>query len=282
MSSTVIDCEGKVLAVSMTDEVSSAISSWAEVAELYERTTEMTLSILGEYFLTRNQFIAFGDEIKFYISKGLPEKDKALLIESSKYLNDRDKTPERKALAESRKIVKNRVLKIYNRLLQELFPSFLTRAETPPRVSSVREKKHKEDDDDTDELDEPEEPTDDEDDITEDGRRKLKRDVMDVAPQIRRARYANATRTLPQDLFETPENALLLLLPILATIIGKVIYEPCCGNSAITRFLESRGFTVISRDLFTTEEKHDYLTEEDPEYDVLITNPRMYLLNYFI
>jgi methylase of polypeptide subunit release factors len=54
---------------------------------------------------------------------------------------------------------------------------------------------------------------------------------------------------------------------------GKVIFEPCCGNGAIVKYLEKKGLTVISRDLYTTDEKHDYLVEEDPEYDVIITNP---------
>jgi hypothetical protein len=97
--------------------------------------------------------------------------------------------------------------------------------------------------------------------------------VEEIAPQFRRSRYGNATKSLPQDLFETPENALMLLDPILSTLEGKVIYEPCCGNGAIVRFLEKKGFTVISRDLYTTDLKQDYLLEEDPEYDVLITNP---------
>ncbi len=76
------------------------------------------------------------------------------------------------------------------------------------------------------------------------------------------------------DLFETPENALLLLEGTLNEMQGKIIYEPCCGNGAIVNFLEARGFTVIGRDLYATEEKHDYLLADDPEYDLIITNPR--------
>ena len=45
------------------------------------------------------------------------------------------------------------------------------------------------------------------------------------------------------------------------------------------KFLEQRGFSVIARDLYTTDVKQDYLTEEDPEYDVIITNPRTF---YFL
>lgn len=75
-------------------------------------------------------------------------------------------------------------------------------------------------------------------------------------------------------MFETPENALLLLETPLLAMHDKTIYEPCCGNGAIMKFLEARGFTVIGRDLYATEEKHDYLLSVDPEYDILITNPR--------
>ena len=94
--------------------------------------------------------------------------------------------------------------------------------------------------------------------------------MEEIAPLFRRSRYGNATKSLPQDLFETPENALLLLDPVLSTLEGKVIYEPCCGNGAIVKFLEERGFTVVARDLYTTDVKQDYLTEEDPKYDVII------------
>lgn len=52
--------------VLLTDEASEAITNWATVAEIYERTTETTLTILGRYFLTRTQFVAFEPEIRFY------------------------------------------------------------------------------------------------------------------------------------------------------------------------------------------------------------------------
>jgi hypothetical protein len=59
------------------------------------------------------------------------------------------------------------------------------------------------------------------------------------------------------------------------------IYEPCCGNGAIVRYLEKKGFTVIARDLYTTEVKRDYLVDEDPEYDVLLTNPPFCIKHQF-
>lgn len=278
------NCDGVEIVVSMSDEISGAITSWASVAELYERKTEMTLEVLGQFFLTRNQFIAFDVEIKFYISRGLGEKDREILEESSLYVNERFKSPEKKLLAESRNHIKKKITKIYNRLLQELFPSFLpAKSEIFPRVKVEKERE----DDDT--IPYPNNDVDDNETTTTEGNvfdeiesvlnisaMSLQEPTEHIAPQITRPMYANATRTKPQDLFETPENALRLIEPILSTLKDKILYEPCCGNGAIVRFLEARGFTVVARDLYTTQVKQDYLVEDDPEYDVLITNPREY------
>jgi hypothetical protein len=287
MQRVVTNCEGLEIVVSMTERVSQAITDWARVAELYETKTEITLEILGEYFITKKQFKVFHSEIKYYISKGLSETDRNTIEESALYLNVTPKTPKLKQLTDARNLIVRKINKIYNRLLQELFPSFVPTEETlqkvvtppRPRIVVVR-------DDETIPYNEPKEDdatTVDEEYVCDDAdllanisTLSLEEPVEEIAPLFRRSRYGNATKPLPQDLFETPENALLLLDPVLSTLEGKVIYEPCCGNGAIVRFLEKRGFTVISRDLYTTELKQDYLVEEDPEYDVLITNPRKY------
>ena len=143
MQRHVTDCEGLRIVVSLTDEVSDAITSWASVAEMYERKTEMTLEILGQCFITKNQFKVFHSEIKYYILKGLSETDRNTIEESTLYLNVSPKTPRMKQLTELRNIVKQKINKIYNRLLQELFPSFvpteegLPRFVTPPRPKIV-------------------------------------------------------------------------------------------------------------------------------------------------
>jgi hypothetical protein len=283
--SSVLNCDGEEIHVSMSEEISEAITSWAIVAESYEQKTEMTLAVLGQYFLTRNQFIAFDAEIKFYISKGLNENDKGILEESALYLYEKNPSPEKKALSKSRAHIKKKITKIYNRLLQELFPSFLPpKPNVPPRVK-IEVMNKDTGDDDTIPFP-PTEGNEDDETIDEDETTieslSINEPEEHIAPQFRRSRYGNATKALPQDLYESPENSLLLLDPILSTLKGKIIYEPCCGNGAIVKFLETRGFTVIARDLYTTEVKHDYLTEEDPEYDVMITNPRKIVLFYFI
>ena len=197
----------------MSEEISQAITNWAEVAISYEQKTEVTLEILGQYFLTRNQFITFDAEIKFYISKGLNEKDRTILEESTLYLYEKNRSPERKLLASARANIKKKITKIYNRLLQELFPSFLpAKPETPPRVEREIVK---EIDDDTipfpsnefDEIDEYETRTeeDDEDDLLElrsfIGMRindATEEPAENIPPNFRRSRYGNATKSLPQ------------------------------------------------------------------------------------
>jgi hypothetical protein len=287
------DSDGHEIVVTMSDEVSQAITDWATVAELYERKTESTLKILGQYFITKNQFVVFHSEIKFYISKGLSEDDQKILDDSSLYLNKKIKirTDEMNQLRDARIIVNRKINKIYNRLLQELFPSFLPLSEqlpkivTPPRARPVRIE-----DEVTVGYDEPKEDdattVDDEFIYDEElavniSSLSLREPVEEIPPHLRRSRFTNATKALPQDLFETPDNALMLLDPILETLKGKVIYEPCCGNGAIVRYLEKKGFTVIARDLYTTEVKQDYLVDEDPDYDVLITNPPFCLKHEF-
>ena len=47
------------------------------------------------------------------------------------------------------------------------------------------------------------------------------------------------------------------------------------------KVLEQRDFTVVGRDLYTTEEKHNYLLTDDPEYEVMITNPPFCLKHKF-
>lgn len=269
--------------------MSDAITDWARVADLYETKTEITLEILGEFFLTKNQFIVFHSEIKYYVSRGLSEKDSQILQESSMYLNDRTRTPEILALRELRKSVKRKINKIYNRLLIELFPSFKESSIEPLKIIVTSEAKSRTkpdtNDDETtvgyNETREDDETTVDDECLYDDDNpvniSELSLGEAEPAKPVvqrTRPRYSNVTKSQPQDLFETPDNALLLLDPVLSTLVGRVIFEPCCGNGAIVKYLEKKGLTVIPRDLYTTDEKHDYLVEEDPEYDVLITNPR--------
>ena len=82
----------------------------------------------------------------------------------------------------------------------------------------------------------------------------------------------------PQDLYETDPAVVKIAINFLVkngvVLSEKVFYEPACGNGSISKVLKEMGASiVIERDLYTMDLKTNYLTVEDPNYDVLITNP---------
>ena len=82
----------------------------------------------------------------------------------------------------------------------------------------------------------------------------------------------------PQDLYETDPAVVKIAINFLVkngvVLSEKVFYEPACGNGSISKVLKEMGAgIVIERDLYTMDLKTNYLTVEDPNYDVLITNP---------
>lgn len=60
---------------------------------------------------------------------------------------------------------------------------------------------------------------------------------------------------------------------------GNLVLEPCCGDGAISKILEARGFKVISRDLYDWgygESGRDFLAvpyETPVDVEAVITNP---------
>lgn len=84
-------------------------------------------------------------------------------------------------------------------------------------------------------------------------------------------------KSTPQDLYETnPEDA-KMVLDIIAELGASgdpVIYDPACGNKVFGNMFRENGFdNIIESDLFTMEEKTNYLTTIEPIYDILVTNP---------
>jgi hypothetical protein len=61
----------------------------------------------------------------------------------------------------------------------------------------------------------------------------------------------------------------------LITDDNNCVFEPCCGNRAISSVFKIAGFKTIERDLYTTREKHDFLSNPLPEnhFDFIVTNP---------
>ena len=90
------------------------------------------------------------------------------------------------------------------------------------------------------------------------------------------SRWGPVSRNLPQDLYITNNKTLSLLDDFLLKDRpnGTVFYDPCCGTGVIGNHIRAfnHSFKVIERDLYTTDEKVDYLRSTDPEYDVLVAN----------
>jgi hypothetical protein len=78
------------------------------------------------------------------------------------------------------------------------------------------------------------------------------------------------------DLFITQEEDVKLIFDYLQHYRGKTIYDPCAGYGVYGKVIREEGFSsnVIEYDLHYGDfEKKDYLTSEDPPYDLLLTNP---------
>lgn len=77
-----------------------------------------------------------------------------------------------------------------------------------------------------------------------------------------------------EDLFETQKKDIEIILPLLREYKDKQFFDPCCGKGVYNEVLVSNGFKpLIQQDKFHHSLKQDYLTTDDPDYDVLISNP---------
>lgn len=85
-----------------------------------------------------------------------------------------------------------------------------------------------------------------------------------------------------QDLYETMERDVLPLVKLIQELAPRClitddnnsVYEPCCGNGAISNVFKILGFKVIERDLYTRPERHNFLVDDFPEdFDFIVTNP---------
>jgi hypothetical protein len=80
----------------------------------------------------------------------------------------------------------------------------------------------------------------------------------------------NLYETMPRDVW----FVLRWLLAYKDTGKRCIVWEPCCGNGAISNFFRNHGVEVVSTDLYFGENKVDFLTcEVPPCFDFIITNP---------
>jgi hypothetical protein len=67
------------------------------------------------------------------------------------------------------------------------------------------------------------------------------------------------------DEYYTPPNAIDILLPFLPK--NKIIFECAWGKGHLARHLRKNGFTVVG------SPSHNFVTDQPPKFDVLVTNP---------
>lgn len=89
------------------------------------------------------------------------------------------------------------------------------------------------------------------------------------------------------DFYPTPPEATLALLNEIAGHVPprSAIWEPACGDGAISKVLIAHGFTVIETDIAARgrpSEQIDFLKTEKRRSEIIITNPPFNLATEFI
>lgn len=100
---------------------------------------------------------------------------------------------------------------------------------------------------------------------------------------VSRSATADVEHRDPHDFYPTPRPATLALLGVES--FSGAIWEPACGDGAISRELEARGFVVTSTDLYDRgygQAGIDFLVGDHPRVDNVITNPPFSLLEEFV
>jgi hypothetical protein len=91
------------------------------------------------------------------------------------------------------------------------------------------------------------------------------------------------TKRDPYEFYRTPQEA---ILPFLSREqFGRTVWEPCCGDGAISEVLTAAGYQVYSSDLIDRGygEVADFLTESTHRrVDSIVTNPPFSLAERFV
>ena len=103
---------------------------------------------------------------------------------------------------------------------------------------------------------------------------------MDSSPSPLVKRYSKRNKLLKsssvvQDLFETQNEDIELILAFIEGYTDALILEPFCGNGAISNFLKAKGYkNVVEQDLITVKVKTNFMTENIPSnIEMIISNP---------
>lgn len=101
---------------------------------------------------------------------------------------------------------------------------------------------------------------------------------MDIQKELQLTGGNNKGTRRDLDFYPTPKECTVALMDFLKLDTNIVIWEPACGDGAMTRVLESYGHKVISTDI---QYGQDFFMI-DNTYDAIITNPPFNLSEEFI
>jgi len=87
------------------------------------------------------------------------------------------------------------------------------------------------------------------------------------------------------DYYPTPKEATIALIEFLTLPKDKVIWEPACGDGAMSKVIENYGYKLFSSDIRKDvygESERDFLKYSIKNIDAIITNPPFNLAEQFI
>jgi len=269
------------------EELKTLIKQYINIFGQTEDLITNLSNILLEYFDNVIAFDNSKENIITFITLHLPEESQKIL-EESKNLPMRNRTFEEKQIAQLSTNIKNKVKRIYVKLKKDLYglpilekveetPSSMTMSSVnqlteayEARISELVEMNQNLQEiidgsvSNTNVNDLEENFVSSLGNITLNGQpNSLNPEVLvgengkyqiDRGNGLENTRWSsNIQRTSPQDLYETHPSAVSAIIHLIQNYKEKIVYDPCCGNNAITNVLFNNGFTkTIGTDLFTT------------------------------
>ena len=108
--------------------------------------------------------------------------------------------------------------------------------------------------------------------------------IAELEPEDQRESVRRGKRIVrrdPDDFYPTPSYVIEALLKV--EDFGVVVWEPACGDGAISEFLKEAGYDVLSSDLIDRDygEVEDFL-ESSRQSESIVTNPPFTLAEKFI
>ena len=116
------------------DELKNAITAWARHAVDYEKSTEELKARIYARYDSKEHMKIEMSVIKYSIELAFSPADQELLAETTRIVQGKIASPDKKTLMQKRKVIQDRISRIYNRLVKECFPSFLDDTAFPERI----------------------------------------------------------------------------------------------------------------------------------------------------